>query len=31
MTLLEHIKNINAKSKKWMDKNPGSWAGMVTV
>ena len=30
MTLLEHIKNINAKSKKWMDENPGSWAGMVT-
>jgi hypothetical protein len=29
MTLLEHIKNINAKSKKWMDENPGSWAGMV--
>ena len=23
MTLLEHyIKNINAKSKKWMDENP---------
>ena len=30
MTLLEHLKNINAKSKKWMDENPGSWAGMVT-
>ena len=30
MTLLEHIKNINAKSKKWMEENPGSWAGMVT-
>jgi len=30
MTLLEHIKNINAKSKKWMNENPGSWAGMVT-
>ena len=29
MTLLEHIKNINAKSKKWMKENPGSWAGMV--
>ena len=29
MTLLEHIKNINAESKKWMDENPGSWAGMV--
>ena len=29
MTLIEHIKNINAKSKKWMDENPGSWAGMV--
>ena len=29
MTLLEHIKNINAKSKKWMQENPGSWAGMV--
>ena len=21
MTLLEHIKNINAKSEKWMDEN----------
>jgi len=30
MTLLEHIKKINAESKKWMDENPGSWAGMVT-
>ena len=30
MSLLEHIKNINAKSKEWMAKNPGSWAGMVT-
>jgi hypothetical protein len=30
MTLLQHIKNINAKSQKWMDENPGSWAGMVT-
>lgn len=29
-TLLQHIKDINAKSKKWMDENPGSWAGMVT-
>ena len=29
MTLLEHIKNINAKSKAWMATNPGSWAGMV--
>jgi len=29
MTLLEHIKNINAKSKAWMAENPGSWAGMV--
>jgi len=29
MTLLEHIKNINAKSKAWMAANPGSWAGMV--
>ena len=28
-TLLEHIKQINAESKKWMDENPGSWAGMV--
>ena len=28
-TLLQHIKDINAKSKKWMDENPGSWAGMV--
>lgn len=30
MTLLQHIKNINTKSKKWMEENPGSWAGMVT-
>ena len=30
MTLLQHIKDINAKSQKWMDENPGSWAGMVT-
>lgn len=29
MTLLEHIKNINAESKKWMSENPGSWAGMI--
>jgi len=29
-TLLQHIKDINAKSQKWMDENPGSWAGMVT-
>jgi len=29
MTLLQHIKNINTQSKKWMDENPGSWAGMV--
>ena len=28
-TLIQHIKNINAQSKKWMDENPGSWAGMV--
>ena len=28
-TLLQHIKDINAQSKKWMDENPGSWAGMV--
>ena len=30
MTLLQHIKDINAKSQKWMDENPGSWAGMIT-
>ena len=30
MTLLEHIKNINAESKKWMKEKPGRWAGMVT-
>ena len=29
MTLIEHIKNINTKSKAWMAANPGSWAGMV--
>ena len=29
-TLIQHIKDINAKSQKWMDENPGSWAGMVT-
>ena len=28
-TLLQHIKDINTQSKKWMDENPGSWAGMV--
>jgi len=28
-TLLQHIKDINAQSKKWMNENPGSWAGMV--
>lgn len=30
MTLLQHIQNINANSKAWMEANPGSWAGMVT-
>ena len=30
MTLLEHLKNINAKSKEKMDKNPGLWVGMLT-
>jgi hypothetical protein len=30
MTLLEHIKKLNAESKQWMKDNPGSWAGMVT-
>ncbi len=29
MTLLEHIKNINANAKAWMAANPGSCAGMV--
>ena len=29
MKLIDHIKKINAKSKKWMDENPGSWAGML--
>ena len=28
-TLLQHIKDINTQSKKWMDENSGSWAGMV--
>jgi len=30
MTLLEHIKEINAKSKAWMEAEEGRWAGMVT-
>ena len=30
MTLLEHLKNINAKSKEKMAKTPGLWIGMIT-
>ena len=30
MTLLEHLKNINAKSKERMAKEPGLWVGMIT-
>jgi len=30
MTLLEHLKNINAKSKEKMKKEPGLWIGMIT-
>ena len=30
MTLLEHLKNINAKSKEKMKKNPNLWIGMIT-
>ncbi|MEK9693815.1 MAG: hypothetical protein VW235_12890 [Rhodospirillaceae bacterium] len=29
--LVKHIEAINAKSKEWMDANPGSWAGMITT
>jgi len=29
MTLLEHLKNINAKSKEKMAKTPGLWIGMI--
>ena len=30
MTLLEHLKNINAKSKEKMEKEEGLWIGMIT-
>ena len=30
MTLLEHIKAINAKTQARMDENLGSWGGMIT-
>ena len=30
MTLLEHLKNMNAKSKERMAKEPGLWIGMIT-
>ena len=30
MTLLEHLKNMNAKSKEKMAKTPGLWIGMIT-
>ena len=30
MTLLEHLKYINAKSKEKMAKTPGLWIGMIT-
>ena len=30
MTLLEHLKNMNAKSKERMAKEPGLWVGMIT-
>ena len=30
MTLLEHLKNMNAKSKEEMAKTPGLWIGMIT-
>ena len=30
MTLLEHLKNINAKSKDEMAKTPGLWIGLIT-
>lgn len=29
--LVKHIEAINAKSKEWMDANPGSWIGMITT
>ena len=30
MTLLEHLKNMNAKSKEKMAKTPGLWIGVIT-
>ena len=30
MTLLEHLKNMNAKSKERMAREPGLWVGMIT-
>lgn len=30
MTLLQHLQNINAKSKEKMTKTPGLWIGMIT-
>jgi len=30
MTLLQHLQNINAKSKEKMAKTPGLWIGMIT-
>ena len=30
MTLLQHLQNINAKSKAEMAKTPGLWIGMIT-
>ena len=30
MTLLQHLQNINAKSKAKMAKTPGLWIGMIT-
>ena len=29
--LVKHIEAINAKTQKWIDENPGSWAGMITT
>ena len=30
MELVKHLEAQNAETQKWMDENPGSWAGMVT-
>ena len=29
--LVKHIEELNAKTQKWMDENPGSWGGMIVT